>query len=228
MEQHNLQPEGGSCSGASGKDCKKEEVLECAVCLQPSVHPVELPCGHIFCYLCVKGVTVQSRRCPMCRREIPQTYLEHPNLIAEASSQLKEEEVDDEEEEEVDDFQWFYEGRNGWWLYDERTAQELEQFYKRGDRSCELLIAGFLYSIDFDNMLQCRRNEPQRRRQIKRDLPVNVANKKGVAGIRLVDSSDNVQQQQQPTSSSTVDDDLSQQLTRVDINSPDEEDEQQD
>ena len=33
-------------------------------------------------------------------------------------------------------------------------------------------------------MLQCRRNEPHRRRQIKRDNVVNVTDKKGVAGIR--------------------------------------------
>ena len=81
-------------------------------------------------------------------------------------------------------FRWFYEGRNGWWEYDERTAQELEHHHKRGDKNCELLIAGFLYSIDFENMLQCRRNEPHRRRQIKRDLSTNVDNKKGIAGIR--------------------------------------------
>ena len=24
------------------------------VCLDPPVHPVSLPCGHIFCYLCAK------------------------------------------------------------------------------------------------------------------------------------------------------------------------------
>lgn len=31
-----------------------EEELECAVCLQKCVHPVRLPCTHIFCFLCVK------------------------------------------------------------------------------------------------------------------------------------------------------------------------------
>ena len=37
---------------------KKGEVvvcgIECAVCLQTCLLPVKLPCGHIFCYLCVK------------------------------------------------------------------------------------------------------------------------------------------------------------------------------
>lgn len=69
--------------------------IECAVCLQTSIHPVRLPCNHIFCFLCVKGVTIQSQRCPMCRREIPQSYLEHPALVKEqeqAVANLEQEE----------------------------------------------------------------------------------------------------------------------------------------
>ena len=41
----------------------------------------QLQCRHIFCFLCVKGVAIQSKRCPMCRREIPPDYLEHPDLV---------------------------------------------------------------------------------------------------------------------------------------------------
>jgi hypothetical protein len=51
-------------------------------------------------------------------------------------------------------FRWFYEGRNGWWEYDVRTGQDLEQSFKQGEASCEMLIAGFLYIIDFQNMFQ--------------------------------------------------------------------------
>ena len=28
---------------------------ECPVCLDPPLHPVTLPCGHIFCFLCAKA-----------------------------------------------------------------------------------------------------------------------------------------------------------------------------
>lgn len=28
--------------------------LECPICLQTCIHPARLPCGHIFCFLCVK------------------------------------------------------------------------------------------------------------------------------------------------------------------------------
>ena len=71
----------------------------------------------------------------------------------------------------------------GWWQYDERTSCELETAYKRSQRLCELLIAGFLYIIDFDQMLQYRKTEPTRRRRIKRDLA--SIPKKGVAGLRV-------------------------------------------
>jgi E3 ubiquitin-protein ligase RNF146 len=70
----------------------------------------------------------------------------------------------------------------GWWQYDERTSAELESAYKRGERSCELLIAGFLYVADFDGMVQLRRGDPSRRRRIKRDLATIPV--KGVAGLR--------------------------------------------
>ena len=54
---------------------------------------------------------------------------------------------------------------------------------QREEARCELLIAGSLYIIDFEHMLQYRRNDPSRRRRIKRDQATGP--KKGVAGLRL-------------------------------------------
>lgn len=153
---------------------EEEPLIECAICLQTCIYPVQLPCKHIFCFLCVKGATTQSKRCAMCRAEIPPDYLDHPELISSLDSV--------QECTFEDGFQWFYEGRNGWWLYDERTGLEIEQFYKSGEKKCELLIAGFLYIIDFEHMMQFRRNDPNRRRQIKRDAA--TVPKKGIAGLR--------------------------------------------
>ena len=149
----------------------------------------------------------------MCRREIPAGYLENPSLLqplaAPASSKAS---IDASSEELSTQYQWFYEGRNGWWEYDERTTAELEEAYKdalkamssgeaeqettgspssqgndtgNNTNNCELLIAGFLYVIDFENMIQYRRNEPQRRRRVKRDARDQIANMKGIAGLRL-------------------------------------------
>ncbi|KAG7199167.1 hypothetical protein KM043_018051 [Ampulex compressa] len=176
----NLQEKTGGTLKEKEKDSEEKEgptaVPECAVCLQPCVHPARLPCNHIYCYLCIKGVANQSKRCPMCRQEIPPDFLDKPQLVEldEAHKEL---------EYSAEQYQWFYEGRNGWWQYDQRTSHELETAYKQGKRNCELLIAGFLYIADFVSMLQLRRNDPSRRRRIKRDL-YNVP-KKGVAGLRL-------------------------------------------
>lgn len=147
---------------------------ECAVCLQPCVQPVQLPCRHIFCYLCVKGVTHRSKKCAMCRQEIPANYLENPVLVQVPQSNTVDE----------DDYQWFYEGRNGWWQYDERTSYEIESAYQKGEKQVEVLIAGFLYVIDFEEHHQYRRCDPFRQRRVKRDL--SIIPKKGIAGIRIV------------------------------------------
>ncbi|KAM9316976.1 E3 ubiquitin-protein ligase RNF146 [Gastrophryne carolinensis] len=162
---------GEACSnGGSGL-----AVPECAICLQICVHPVSLPCKHIFCYLCVKGASWLGRRCALCRQEIPEDFLDKPTLLS--PEELKSASRGNGE------YAWYYEGRNGWWQYDERTSRELEDAFTKGKKNTEMLIAGFLYVADFENMVQYRRNEHGRRRKMKRDI-VDIP-KKGVAGLRL-------------------------------------------
>ncbi len=158
---------------------------ECAICLQGCVHAVRLRCNHIFCYLCVKGATNQSKRCPICRQVVESNYFENPILIDDIIA--KDIKLFD------DNKQWFYEGRNGWWVYDMRTSQDIENAFKSNESKCELLIAGFLYVIDFERMIQYRRNEPNRMRKIRRDRP-DINSTKGVAGLRT-DLSDLFSQQ---------------------------------
>ena len=70
--------------------------------------------------------------------------------------------------------------------------------YKRSQRLCELLIAGHLYIIDFDQMLQYRKTDLVRRRRIKRDLA--TIPKKGVAGLRTEQSEESSGQTENGTS----------------------------
>jgi E3 ubiquitin-protein ligase RNF146 len=70
----------------------------------------------------------------------------------------------------------------GWWLYDERTNMDLEELFKLGESSCEMLICGTLYVIDFKNLQQYRKHDPTKKRRIKRDL--KTAENKGIAGLR--------------------------------------------
>ena len=57
MSTQSLENEGATSSYESNlkkDDDKEEEQYDCPVCLQTCIHPVKLPCSHIFCYLCVK------------------------------------------------------------------------------------------------------------------------------------------------------------------------------
>ncbi|CAF1106276.1 unnamed protein product [Rotaria sp. Silwood1] len=153
--------------------------LECSICLQPFINPVKLPCGHSFCFLCVKGIANVSHNCALCRKPFPRELIDKPNVLA---LELR----DDESLSSITStlrHVWYYEGRNGWWMYDQRTNDEIDQSFIRGDRRLEILIVGHLYVIDFENMHQYRLNDTQRRRRIKYDLM--SAPKKGVAGLKL-------------------------------------------
>ncbi|XP_053744320.1 E3 ubiquitin-protein ligase rnf146-like [Synchiropus splendidus] len=166
-------------SKRTGEDClSSTSIPDCAICLQSCVHPVRLPCCHIFCFLCVKGASWQSKRCALCRQQIPEDFLERPVLLS--PEELKAAAAGGGQRLA---HTWYYEGRNGWWQYDERTCRELEEAFSQGKKSAKMLIAGFLYTADFENMVQYRTNEHGRRRKIKRDV-VDIP-KKGVAGLRL-------------------------------------------
>lgn len=171
----NMLPSNKKLGEACANGAPSLAVPECAICLQTCVHPVSLPCKHIFCYLCVKGASWLGRRCALCRQEIPEDFLDKPTLLS--PEELKSASRGNGE------YAWYYEGRNGWWQYDERTSRELEDAFTKGKKNTEMLIAGFLYVADLENMVQYRRNEHGRRRKMKRDI-VDIP-KKGVAGLRL-------------------------------------------
>ncbi|CAG4947766.1 unnamed protein product [Parnassius apollo] len=152
----------------------------CGVCLEKYNHPTKLPCGHVFCFLCVKGIAIQNKKCAMCRTEIPHDYLNNPvlldNILEKNSKDCRNH-----------DYQWYYEGRNGWWKYDERSNCDLEAAFVRGEKDCKLLLAGALYRVDFEKNLQVRQNDQTKRRRVRRDMPTLPS--KGIAGIKT--SNDN-------------------------------------
>jgi len=86
---------------------ESQSQLECPICLQSCVHPVELPCKHIFCFLCIKGVAMQGPhgRCAICRSNIPHNVLTHPRLkdVSQLYKHVKT----------TSGYEWFYEARGG-------------------------------------------------------------------------------------------------------------------
>lgn len=158
--------------------CNCEESV-CSVCCQPYVHPVELPCAHIFCYLCIKGVLARKPSCPFCRTTVPRDFVIKPKVVEPSVLEKAISKHPD------DAPQWYYEGRReGWWLYDPRTSEEIEDAYKDKKTKCIVQVAGFDYVIDFNNMVQFRQDRPERRRKILRSNMVDdTAMVKGVAGL---------------------------------------------
>ena len=145
----------------------------CPICQDTIVHPISLPCGHRFCYLCLKGVFARNGTCPMCRNPIP------PQLVAKPDS------VHDEDKTELNDVHWMYEAKNGgWWLYEKRLSNEIEKVFVAKKPQTEVQISGFSYVIDFEQMVQYRTDKPDRRRSIKRETADN-RQYKGVAGIPM-------------------------------------------
>ncbi|BHF58645.1 hypothetical protein SprV_0100159900 [Sparganum proliferum] len=100
-------------------------------------------------------------------------FFEHPTIIGN----------DPCIERPNSDLVWYYEGRNGWWRYDTRTATEIEAAFTQSLQSCEVCVAGHIYVVDFAQMCQARKDRPGRTRRIKRDSA--DLEMKGVAGLRL-------------------------------------------
>ncbi|XP_017490161.1 PREDICTED: E3 ubiquitin-protein ligase rnf146-like [Rhagoletis zephyria] len=240
---------------------------KCPICWNAFAHKISLPCAHEFCFLCAKGAVLRSLRCPMCRGDVPADFFDNCTINNENVNIATFD----------GNYHWYYEGRNGWWLFDARVSLEIEEQYQKRltmlaaaavasasaaaavaattspiaasstpsssgqhtdsgvividdndddeedhydseessdsdeeDESddadlgggggsgrprrragnndsqpmdqCEVMIAGFMYTIDFRHMIQYRRDSPSRTRKIKRDQA--EANTKGIAGLR--------------------------------------------
>ncbi|XP_039260071.2 E3 ubiquitin-protein ligase rnf146-like [Styela clava] len=152
----------------------RDPTLDCAICLQRFVQPIQLPCSHTFCFLCAKGIALQRQPCALCRTDIPADFLTKPGQF-QAKHRSKP------GTEDIATHMWYYQGHKGWWQYDIRTSADIEDAYNRKDKSIDILIAGAIYVIDLEEMVQYRRDMNSRKRKIKRDIV--DAQKKGVAGM---------------------------------------------
>lgn len=176
-----------------------ETLSECSICLELFNQPIQLPCSHIFCYLCAKGFIQHDQHCALCRKDVGMETILSPVLVKVKEREGSSDETpkkkaikrkcnknddtgDYDDDGDASDFLWFYQGRNGWWQYDERTSVTLEEAFKNKSTSCEIMIVGYLYIIDFEKMKQFRKDNPTCKRSIKRDMEVDLL--KGVAGLK--------------------------------------------
>ncbi|XP_047740156.1 E3 ubiquitin-protein ligase rnf146 isoform X2 [Hyalella azteca] len=200
-------------SSISSKDNEEEPDL-CPVCLEDMIHPVKLPCSHVFCFLCIKGVSLTNGNlCPLCRGKIDSDFFIEPVLAtppqlkvkkktelkkssSQSQSRCSSSETADEDldaspgaatgadAKDPNSFQWFYEGRNGWWRYDARTNAALEEAYSSGVPSLTLMLAGHNFCIDLSAMRQRRADGGGMSRNIKRDSDNHVVLQEHQAGLR--------------------------------------------
>ena len=162
----------------------EEDPLECPICMSGLVHPVRLPCGHVFCFLCIKGVLARDMRCCMCRKEVPADFLEHPSLLATPLLDTAEGGAGKGR------YHWYYAARSeGWWMFEKRTSSDIEEAYQQKLETTRVYISGFQYIIDFKRMVQFRESHPNRTRRIKREKAEDAKDVRGVAGIKTTASS---------------------------------------
>jgi len=146
----------------------------CSICHNdPPINAIQLDCGHVFCFLCIKSASETTGVCALCRVEIgiEFNFQEHPILgVAQVPHSS-------------DGHYWFYEGFRGWWLYDAETNREIEEAFQRHQRTMEKFIAGYVYVIDIQNLNQKRKDGEGRCRRICR-ATLDLENIIGMAGIR--------------------------------------------
>lgn len=166
-------------TNAQACDDQPDEKDPCPICYETPRHPFKLPCGHEFCFVCAKGLSESNLsctgQCPMCRQSFSGDIFKHPRMQPQ----------NQEAEKEVQGVIWYYEGNNGWWRFDGRDKEEIENAYGSGTEKTQMLICGNMYMIDFKNMVQYRRDGTGRVRRIKRESGSNGSSMyvKGVAGL---------------------------------------------
>lgn len=151
---------------------------ECLVCHNALVLPYTSPCGHVFCYLCLKSKCEYNSVCPVCHYLISFDICE--NVENPAGSIYLESTKPT----------WLYQGRNdGWWRYDPVTDKILEEGYQNylnehDSSTIDVTILNRSYIIDFEHMTQAPRFFGQTRGIKRVDEDNDNIFIKGIAGLQ--------------------------------------------
>lgn len=152
-----------------------EDPIMCSICHnEPPLNAIQLDCGHIFCFLCIKSVAETTGCCALCRKEIGLEFnFQEHQILGLAQIPTSDEQ----------NSYWFYEGFRGWWLYDAETTREINKTRNRGVSRLERFISGNVYVIDIDKMEQCRKDGQGRSRKICH-ATLELDNIIGMAGLK--------------------------------------------
>lgn len=161
------------------------ETKVCAICLEHPTFAVVTPCGHTFCYLCLKGVlhTGHQFQCPYCRTPLNSSVLQN---------------LEDELHRDADVAQqpiWLYRAKSsGWWLFDKETTEVLEKVYHEHTGQgvspvFDLRICGILFEMNVETMKQTNKTNGAVRKiqRVAQGTDLTHINIRGVAGVAYTD-----------------------------------------
>ena len=174
---------------------------KCGNCHEPLYMKVTLPCGHEFCFNCIKGQIIrlkksQTASCLSCYQPLSKQV---KDKIISRPQQLNTIEFDRSELDKLDVY-WFYSSRGkGWWSFDIPSTKKIELIYQKyssgenitskGTGEDVISICGMDRIFDFHSMLQIN-DYNHNSRQIKRVEKADVddfmrqSEVKGLAGYR--------------------------------------------
>ena len=58
-----------------------DEDLMCQICLQPFVTPMDTPCSHTFCHVCIHIYLRVNPMCPLDRKPVNEMTISPSNLV---------------------------------------------------------------------------------------------------------------------------------------------------
>jgi E3 ubiquitin-protein ligase RNF146 len=81
---------------------------------------------------------------------------------------------------------WYYESNNnGWWEFDCRTSDIIEDAFRQEDPTVSFPIGSRTYEINFEAKRQYQQDDASKKRTITRSTRRDIKNLRGVAGIPL-------------------------------------------
>ncbi|XGW22406.1 hypothetical protein V3C99_004992 [Haemonchus contortus] len=139
------------------------------------------------------GADFRRKRARTCSDEAgPSTSSKKREHFHEQESESCQKEPNSEVAHGDGRYYWLYEGRGGWWRFDPRLEKDLENGRRSEKQIVELIVCGFKYEVDYEQMVQYRKGAPRRKRKIKRVSEAEfqeISNKgivMGISGVRLI------------------------------------------
>lgn len=141
-------------------------MINCKICDDIAVLPINFNCNDIFCFLCIKSHLNISNACPNCNNiincDINKIHMSNLYLKPNLNRNIF----------------WLYSSyRNKWWCYDDKTNDMIDSMYNNyiigstEDRYNEnniIKISKKKYRIDFNRFLQIDILNSKKQRKIKK------------------------------------------------------------